>query len=50
MKMIIKDRLVKILMLKSKNEEMCLEVLGIMGNSKIGKEWTDILLNHEKFI
>ena len=50
MKMIIKDRLIKILMLKSKNEEMCLEVLGIMGNSRIGKEWTDILLNHEKFI
>lgn len=21
-----------------------------MGNSKIGKEWTDILLNNEKFI
>ena len=37
LKMIIKDKLIKILMLKSKNEEMCLEVLGIMGNSKIGK-------------
>ena len=50
MKMIIKDKLIKILMVKSKNEEMCIEVLGIMANSKIGKEWTDILLNNEKFI
>lgn len=37
MKGTIKDRLIKILMLKSKNEEMCLEVIGIMSNSKIGK-------------
>lgn len=35
---------------KSKNEEMCLELFGIMAYSKIGKEWTDILLNNEKFI
>lgn len=38
------------LITNSKNEDMCLEVLGIMANSKIDKEWTDILLNNEKFI
>lgn len=29
---------------------MCLELYGIMTNSKIGKDWTDILLSNEKFI
>lgn len=46
----IKDRLIKMVMLNLKNEEMCLEILGIMTNSKIAKEWTDILLSNEKFI
>jgi hypothetical protein len=50
MKSVIKDKLIKMVMLKSKNGEMCLGVYGIMANSKIGKEWTDILLNNEKFI
>jgi hypothetical protein len=50
MKTVIKDRLIKMVMLKSKNAEMCLGVYGIMANAKIGKEWTDILLNNEKFL
>lgn len=50
MKALIKDRLIKMVMINSKNEEMCLEVLGIMTYCKIGKEWTDILLSNEKFI
>ena len=29
---------------------MCLELFGIMSSSKIGKDWTDILLNNEKLI
>ena len=29
---------------------MSLEVLGIMTHSKIGKDWTDILLENPKFI
>lgn len=29
---------------------MCLEMLGIMANAKIGKEWTDVLLSNDKFI
>jgi hypothetical protein len=46
MKAVIKDKLIKMVMLKSKKGEMCLGVYGIMANSKIGKEWTDILLNN----
>lgn len=29
---------------------MCLEVFGIMANSKIGKAWAEIIQNNEKFI
>lgn len=50
MKDIIKDRLVKMIMTNWKKEETCLEILGIMANSKLGKEWTDILLAHDEFI
>ena len=50
MKGIIKDRIIKMVMINSKNEEMCLELVGIMTHSKIGKEWTDILLSNEKFL
>lgn len=50
MKPIVKDRLIKAVLTKSKNEEMCLEMLGIMSSIKIGKEWTDILLSNDKFL
>ena len=33
-----------------KKEETCLQILGIMANSKLGKEWTDVLLAHDEFI
>lgn len=46
MKPIIKDRLLKAVMTKSKNEEMCLEMIGIMANTRIAKDWTDILLSN----
>jgi hypothetical protein len=50
MKGVVKDRLIKAVMTKSKNEEMCLEMLGMMAAIRIGKEWTDILLGSDKFI
>ena len=50
MKDIIKDRLIKMIMTNWKKEDTCLEILGIMANSKLGKEWTDILLAHDEFI
>ena len=49
-KPIIKDKMMKTVMTKSKNTEMCLEMLGIMANSKLGKDWTQILLSNDKFI
>jgi hypothetical protein len=42
--------MMKSVMTKTKNAEMCLEMLGIMANAKIGKEWTDVLLSNDKFI
>lgn len=50
MKSFIKDKLIKTVMVKTKNSDMCLEMLGIMAASRLGKEWTDILLTNEKFI
>ena len=50
MKDIIKDRLIKMIMTNWKKEDTCLEILGIMANSKLRKEWTDILLAHDEFI
>ena len=50
MKGVIKERLTKAVMTKTKNPEMCLEMIGIMGAARLGKEWTDILLGNEKFI
>lgn len=44
MKGVIRDKIIKTLMTKTKNSEMCLELFGIMAGSKLGKEWTDILL------
>jgi hypothetical protein len=40
----------KSVMTKTKNAEMCLEMLGIMASAKLGKEWTDVLLSNDKFI
>jgi hypothetical protein len=37
-------------MTKTKNAEMCFEMLGIMASSKLGKEWTDFLLSNGIFI
>lgn len=50
MKSIIKEKLIKSVMTKSKNEELCQEMLGIMANTKLGREWTDILLSNDKFV
>lgn len=50
MKAAIRDKLMKIVMTKAKNTDMCLEILGLMSASRLGKEWTDILLSNEKFI
>jgi hypothetical protein len=50
MKGVVRDRLMKSVMTKTKNTEMCLEMIGIMAASKLGKEWTDILLSNDKFI
>ena len=50
MKDVIRDKLIKTVMTKTKNSDMCLELFGIMAGSKLGKEWTDILLVNEKFI
>jgi hypothetical protein len=50
MKSVVRDRLMKSVMTKTKNTEMCLEMIGIMAASRLGKEWTDILLSNEKFI
>lgn len=50
MKGIIKDRLIKMITVNWKKEETCLEILGIMANSLLGKEWTDVLLAHDEFI
>lgn len=37
MKDIIKDRLIKMIMTNWKKEDTCLEILGIMANSKLRK-------------
>lgn len=50
MKTFIRDKLIKTVMIKTKNSDMCLEMLGIMAASRLGKEWTDILLTNEKFV
>ena len=44
MKALIRDKMIKTVMTKTKNSEMCLEMLGIMAASKLGREWTDVLL------
>ena len=46
----IKEKIIKSIMTETKNEEMCLELVGILANSKIGKEWTDIILQNDKLI
>lgn len=46
MKSFIRDKIMKTVMTKTKNVEMCLEMLGIMASSKLGKDWTDILLSN----
>ncbi len=46
----IRDRMMKTVMTKTKNVDMCLEMLGIMGSAKLGKDWTDVLLSNDKFI
>ena len=50
MKPVIRDKLIKTVMTKTKNSDMCLQMFGIMASSKLGKDWTDILLVNEKFI
>lgn len=50
MKTFIRDKLIKTVMIKTKNSDICLEMLGIMAASRLGKEWTDILLTNEKFV
>ena len=50
MKPYVRDRLMKAVMTKTKNPEMCLEMMGIMASSRLGKEWTDVLLANEKFV
>ena len=50
MKPYIRDRLMKSVMTKSKNQEMCLERIGIMAAVKLGKDWTDVILANERFI
>jgi hypothetical protein len=47
MAQVIKDRLIKMIMVNWKKEETCLEVLGIMAYSKLGKEWTEIMMAHD---
>lgn len=42
--------MMKTVMTKTKNVDMCLEMLGIMGSAKLGKDWTDVLLSNDKFI
>ena len=50
MKPLIRDKLIKSVMTKTKNSDMCLQMFGIMAGSKLGKDWTDILLVNQKFI
>ena len=50
MKELIRDKMIKTVMTKTKNADMCLQMFGIMAGSKLGKEWTDILLVNQKFI
>lgn len=45
----IKERMVPMI-LEMGNEEVVLEMLGIMSYAKIGKEWTDIILANESFL
>lgn len=50
MKDVIKDRLIKMIMTNWKKEDVCLEILELMANAKLGKEWTDVLLAHDEFV
>jgi hypothetical protein len=50
MKDVIRDKIIKTVMTKTKNADMCLELFGILAVSKLGRDWTDILLVNEKFI
>ena len=44
MKPYVRDRLMRAVMTNTKNDEMCLEMMGIMASSKLGKDWTDVIL------
>jgi len=50
MKIYIKDKIIKLILTKSKNVEMCLELMGILASCNMNAEWTDILLANDKFL